>query len=63
MKFVRKLLADLAKLKLPVTAAAVAALFLNVVAPFGAHIDGTQVAGVLAALGVAAAYVNHLLGD
>lgn len=63
MKFARKFLADLAKLKLPVTAAAAAALVVSVVDPFGLHVSGTVVSGALVAVGAVAAYINHLIAD
>lgn len=63
MKFARKFLTDLANLKLPVTAAAVTALFLSVVEPFGLHVSGTAISGALVGVGAVAAYISHLLSD
>jgi hypothetical protein len=63
MKFLTQFLTDLAKLKLPVTASAVAALFLSVVEPFGIDLDPAQISGGLVVIGAVAAYLDHLLGD
>ncbi len=65
MAFIRALLSDLVKLKLPVTAAAVLATFVALAEPFGIALGGDTTAKVTAALiaiGVIAAYIQSKLG-
>jgi hypothetical protein len=65
MRFVACLLREVATLRRPVTAAAVLATFLAVVAPFGVDLDDAtagQVSAALVAVGVIAAYVERSLG-
>lgn len=65
MTFLRALLADLVRLKLPVTAAAVLATGAALVEPFGLQLGGDTTAKITAALvavGVLAAYVQDRLG-
>lgn len=61
MQFLRNLISDVASLRRPVTAAAVVAFALAVVAPFGvdpADVDTEKLTGLLAAVGVAFAYLE-----
>jgi hypothetical protein len=65
MTFLRALLDDLVKLRLPVTAAATLATVLALVEPFGLSIGGdttAKITGALVAVGVVAAYVQDKLG-
>lgn len=65
MTFLRALLDDLVKLKLPVTAAALVATVLALAEPFGITLGGdttAKVTGALVAVGVVAEYVKRKLG-
>jgi hypothetical protein len=57
LKFVKQLLADVASLRRPVTAAAVVAVVVEVLP--GVHINGAIIAGVLVGVGVIAAFVEN----
>lgn len=57
---VETIIKEVATLKRPVTAAAVAAFILSVTGVIG--IDATTLAGILGAVGVADAALEHLLG-
>lgn len=67
MDFLKTLLADLAKLRIPVTASAVVALFLALVEPFGLKVDPTVLTGAVVVVGAIASYaqsrLSHLLAD
>jgi uncharacterized membrane protein len=54
-------LADLAKLRRPVTAAAVAATIASLISPFGLNVgpDGAVLVGVLSAIGLAAGLLEQ----
>lgn len=60
--FARSFGRDLLKLKAPVTAAAVTALVVQLVSPFGLDVGpwGPRITGVLVAVGVVSNYVDHL---
>jgi hypothetical protein len=61
MKFLKSLLTDLVKLRLPVTAAAVVATVLALVEPFGVSLGGDTTAKITAALvaiGVIAEFIS-----
>jgi len=63
--FLKALLADLAKLRMPVTAAAAVTTGLALVEPFGITLGGdttAKVTGALTALGVISAYLQDRLG-
>lgn len=65
MTFIRSLLDDLVKLKLPVTAGAVLATVLALAQPFGLSLGGdatAKVTGALVAIGVVSQYVQKRLG-
>lgn len=65
MTFLRNLLSDLAKLRMPVTAAAVVTTGLALAEPFGLSLGGdatAKVTGALAAVGVISAYVQERIG-
>lgn len=61
----KNVLKDLAKLKLPVTAAATATTIVGILEPFGIDLStqSTRIAGALAALGLVVTYVQQLLKD
>lgn len=62
MTFLKKLLRDLATLKLPVTAGAVVATLVALVEPFGVTLDGdttAKVTGALVAVGVIAEWLKR----
>lgn len=65
MSFLRALLDDLVRLRLPVTAGAVLATVVAIVEPFGVSLGGEateKITAALVAVGVIAAYLQHRLG-
>jgi hypothetical protein len=60
--FLKNLLADLVKLKRPVTAASVVALVVELISPFGLNVGtaGPAITGALVAVGTIVAYLEHL---
>jgi len=60
--FLKNLLADLVSLRRPVTAASVVATGVALLSPFGLDVgpSGPVIAGALVAVGVVAAYIEHL---
>lgn len=65
LRILRGVLTDVAKLKLPVTAAAVLATALALLQPFGIELGGDttgEVTGALVAVGVVATFLQRYLG-
>lgn len=60
--FLREFLADIVKLRRPVTAAAVVATLVALASPFGINVgpQGPELTGVLVAVGTLAAYLERL---
>ena len=63
VRVARRVLADVASLRRPVTAAPAVGTVLTVVKPFGISIDAEAAVAVVTGVGLVAAYVENLVDD